>query len=302
VSFILSVLSCICDKQHDSLSVFPLVSGFTWLGMLIAMIVTWCVEGKPHYASMGADQNIAYISDVGAQGLKPLFIAGSVVTTVFLDLSFASERWLRHRGRLAANQTVTEKVLSIISMIFAVIGTVGLICLSIFDTLRHPHLHDVFLLLFIAGYVISAIFICWEYQRLGVRYREHKILRYSFWIKLIFILIEVCLAIAFAVCNFKDVYNAAAVLEWAVAFIFTFYVLSFFIDLIPAVHTKGYSSKNTAMENEMNDGAAMQHTGHGANGYSNGANGFDGHAQNGYHVNGVEYHQNPRPITPGQNF
>jgi hypothetical protein len=137
--------------------------------MLITMLVVWNVQGRQHYDSMDPSQNIAYISDVGAQGLKPLFIAGSVVTTIFLDLSFAAERWLRHRGRLARNQTMAEKILSGLAMIFGIIGTAGLILLSIFDTLRHPQLHDIFLLLFIAGYVISAIFICWEYQRLGIR-------------------------------------------------------------------------------------------------------------------------------------
>lgn len=45
------------------------------------------------------------------------------------------------------------------------------------------------------------------------------------------------LAIAFAATNFKKQYNAAAILEWAVSFVFTFYVLSFVIDLAPAVHT-----------------------------------------------------------------
>lgn len=137
--------------------------------MLLAMLIRWCVIGEPHYASMSAGQHIAYISDIGAQGLKPLFIAGSCVTTVFLDLSFLSERWLRHSGRLAKNTTTIEKVLSGLSMVFALIGTAGLILLSIFDTLRHPKLHDIFLLLFIVGYVVSAIFICWEYQRLGIR-------------------------------------------------------------------------------------------------------------------------------------
>lgn len=148
--------------------VFPVISGLCWLGMLMGLLIHWTSTGKPHYPSMDASQTIAYISDVGAQSLKPLFIAGSCVTTVFLDLSFLSERWLRHRGRLARNQTLTEKVLSWLSMVFALIGTAGLILLSIFDTLRHPKLHDVFLLLFIAGYVISAVFICTEYQRLGI--------------------------------------------------------------------------------------------------------------------------------------
>jgi len=48
---------------------------------------------------------------------------------------------------------------------------------------------------FSAGYVVSAIFICIEYQRLGMRYRQHHILRMSFWVKLAFIIVEVGLAI-----------------------------------------------------------------------------------------------------------
>jgi len=147
--------------------IFPVISGVCWLGTLLGLLIDWNVIGRPHYASMQQSQSIAYISDVGAEKLKPLFIAGSCVTTVFLDLSFLSERWLRHRGRLAANISMTEKVLSWLSMFFALVGTAGLILLSIYDTLRHKALHDIFLLLFIAGYVISAIFICWEYQRLG---------------------------------------------------------------------------------------------------------------------------------------
>lgn len=88
---------------------------------------------------------------------------------VFLDLSFISEQWLRHIGRLAQNKTRTETVLTALSFVFAAIGTAGIILLTIFDTFRYPRLHDVFLLLFIGGYLISAIFICWEYQRLGIR-------------------------------------------------------------------------------------------------------------------------------------
>jgi hypothetical protein len=147
---------------------------------------TWCTQGRPYYASYSDDQTIAYISDIGAQGLKPLFITcGTVVCSsplnchdsktnilqmaVFLDLSFVSERWLRHKGRLAKNKTGTEKVLTILSFFFAAVGSAGIILLSIFDTLNHPSLHRIFLLLFIAGYLLSAIFICWEYQRLGIR-------------------------------------------------------------------------------------------------------------------------------------
>lgn len=135
----------------------------------MGLLIYWVSVGKPHYQSMDPTQKTAYISDVGAQTLKPLFITGCVLTTIFLDASFISEIILRHKGRLARNTTKMEKILSGISILFALVGTVGLIALSIFDTLRHPQLHDVFLFLFIFGYVVSAIFICWEYQRLGIR-------------------------------------------------------------------------------------------------------------------------------------
>jgi len=50
------------------------------------------------------------------------------------------------------------------------------------------------------GYIISAIFITAEYQRLGIYFREHKHLRASFWIKLAFIFIEVALVIGQSLC------------------------------------------------------------------------------------------------------
>ncbi|CAF9904359.1 MAG: hypothetical protein ALECFALPRED_007532 [Alectoria fallacina] len=238
--------------------ILPLVSACTWLAMLLAMLIVWELQGHPHYPSMSANQHIAYISDIGAQRLKPLFIAGCCVTTVFLDLSFASERWLRNTGRLAKNLGVAEKILSGLSIIFAVAGTCGLILLSIFDTLHYPHLHDGFLLLFIAGYVISAIFICAEYQRLGVHFRQHRILRLSFWLKLMFIIVEVIFAIIFAATTFD---------EWIIAFVFTFYVLTFFVDLLPAARsTQEYSNAELMRLKEAENGGAMMET----LGYTNG--------------------------------
>lgn len=159
------------------------------------MLGTWIVEGSPHYPSMSSSQRIAYISDIGAQGLKPLFIAGSAVTVVVFDVVFITERWLRHKGRLAKNTGKFEKACSVIAVIGSIVGAAGLIFLSIFDTLRHPKTHDKLLVVFIVGYVVSAIFICAEYQRLGIHYREYRILRASFWIKLAFIIVEVALAI-----------------------------------------------------------------------------------------------------------
>ncbi|KAK6952263.1 hypothetical protein Daesc_006798 [Daldinia eschscholtzii] len=219
--------------------VFPIISGLMWLATLLGLLLYWIRdEHRVHYASMSDDQTIAYISDVGASKLKPLFVTGCIITTIFLDLSFGADRLLRHRGRLVPNTSTGEKVLSGLCIFFAVVGTVGLTCLSGFDTLRYPKLHDIFLLLFIAGYLLSAIFICWEFQRLGHKNRQHRVLRISFWIKIVFIVIELALAIAFGVINFRGNHNTSAILEWIIAFIFSFYVFSFYIDLYPAISTR----------------------------------------------------------------
>ncbi|KAI0012855.1 Frag1/DRAM/Sfk1 family-domain-containing protein [Xylariaceae sp. FL0662B] len=219
--------------------VFPIISGLMWLATLLGLLLYWIVDThRVKYSSMQGNQTIAYISDVGAARLKPLFVTGCIITTIFLDLSFMADRLLRHKGRLVPNTSTGEKVLSGLTIFFALVGTVGLTCLSGFDTARYPKLHNIFLLLFIAGYILSAIFICWEYQRLGKKYREHRVLTISFWIKLVFIVVEVILAIAFIATNFRGMYNPAAVLEWIIAFIFSFYVFSFFVDLYPAVATR----------------------------------------------------------------
>ncbi|KAI0154183.1 hypothetical protein GGR57DRAFT_467488 [Xylariaceae sp. FL1272] len=215
--------------------VFPIISGVAWLVTLLTMFIYWKATNK-NFPSQHGD--IPYISDIGASRLKPLFIVGAVLTTVFLDAAFISDRLLRHKGRLVPNTSLGEKVLSGLSLIFAAVGTVGLTFLSGFDVAHYQTLHDSFLVLFIGGYLFSAIFLCWEFQKLGKKYRQHRILRASFWVKLAFIIVEVALVVAFVVFSYKKDYNHAAIFEWTISLVFTFYVMSFIIDLWPAVATK----------------------------------------------------------------
>ncbi|CAG7926621.1 unnamed protein product [Penicillium olsonii] len=235
---------------------FPLISACMWVAMLIAMLVSWVYDGRPHYGGMDKVQTIAYISNVGAERLQPLFIGGSVVTVVFLDLAFLSERWLRHSKQLAANKGKLDKACAVLSIFFAIAGAAGLILLSIFDTKHHPKLHDGFLGLFLAGYIVSAILICGEYLRIGIFYRrEHRVLLASFFIKLAFIIIEVGLAIGFGICmnGSGSRQNTGAILEWTIAFVFTGYVLSFVVDLLPSVRTRHHVPQGEKF--------AMGHTG-----------------------------------------
>lgn len=223
----------------------PVISGLTWLGTLLGLLLHWIINdhGRPYAHMSDQTVTVVFISNIGAGKLKPLFIAGCVVTTVFLDLAFLSERWLRHRGRLVPNQSMGEKVLAILTLVFALVGTVGLILLSIFDTANYGRVHNIMLFLFIAGYMLSAVFICWEHQRLGIKNREHRLLRDSFWIKLTFILLELALVITFAALSWVKQRNAAAVLEWVISVVFSFYVFSFVFDLWPAIRTKDSSAR-----------------------------------------------------------
>lgn len=144
---------------------FSLTEALFSVGTLLAMLVVWLAQGSPKYPEMSDGQRIAYISDIGASGLKPLFIAGSAVSTWSFFLTFLAERWLRHKGRLAhvsmlgcvctqlcthtstpvQNTNWTQKILSFFAILFALVGSIGLTCLTILDSRNHNRLHDTFL-------------------------------------------------------------------------------------------------------------------------------------------------------------
>jgi hypothetical protein len=87
------------DHHHWAHVWIPAFSAFIWFGTLLSMIITWAATGTPHYVSQ--DGNIPYISDIGADILKPLFIAGCSVTGVGFVLTLLIERILRNHGRYA---------------------------------------------------------------------------------------------------------------------------------------------------------------------------------------------------------
>lgn len=120
--------------------------------------------------------------------------------------------------------------MSSLAIASSVMGGAGIILLSIFDTKRHTSIHRVFLLVFIVGVALSAIFTVAEFAWLKKDYRFHTQLRTAYITKIVIVTILVVAAIAFAVCLFvaKD---AGAVLEWFIAFGFTFYILTFWYDL-----------------------------------------------------------------------
>lgn len=106
------------------------------------MLLVWVRQGEPPLKNFTRGQRVPYISDIGATSWGyPLFIAGSATAISVFTLTFVAERWLRHKGRLAKNYYASEKVLSVLATLFALIGSLGLILLTIFDTVRYPRVH-----------------------------------------------------------------------------------------------------------------------------------------------------------------
>jgi len=212
----------------------PLVSAIAWLAMLLALLIHWISAGSPHLPSMKPDQKIAFISNVGAADYKPLFIALSTVSIVAFDLGFIAERCLRHTGYLVRNTSIMQRLLSILAIIFSVIGGAGGILLTIFDTYRHRAFHFFFLAVFIGCYVFCAVCTCLEHWRLGVHFPQYRILRVSFWMKLVFIFMQVFLAVVFGLLNRIEQWDGAAVIEWIVSLVYSIWVVSFIIDFLPS--------------------------------------------------------------------
>ncbi|KAF5371851.1 hypothetical protein D9615_009542 [Tricholomella constricta] len=221
--------------QHWAYVWIPLFASFVWFGTLWAMLITWLASGRPKYPSQ--EGNIAYISDIGADILKPLFIAAGAITGLGFFLCLCVERLLRYTGRLVPNMRKREFVFSYLAIFGSLVGGVGLILLTVFDTQRHPSLHRVFLLVFIVGVALSAIFTVIEYRWISKDFREIRKLKIAYAAKAIIASTLIVLAIAFAVTLFHN-YDVGAVLEWTIAFGFTFYLLTFFYDLRLARHVR----------------------------------------------------------------
>ncbi|KAK6497793.1 hypothetical protein TWF481_012196 [Arthrobotrys musiformis] len=225
-------------RRYISWYWFPTIGSVVWIGTLLGLLITWTADGSPIYESMSSGQTIAYISDIGADYLKPLFITGSSITSVCFVLSLFGARWLRHRGRILPNTSMTQRVFSVISIIGAVVGSVGLILLAIFDTRRHTTLHRTFLAVFCGGVLVSALGTVLEYWRLERNHHKtSRALTISMWTKLVFFVVEFALAIAFGILLRNKQNNAGAIVEWVLGILFTGYLLSFNFDLLPAARS-----------------------------------------------------------------
>ncbi len=76
----------------------------------------------------------------------------------------------------------------------------------------------------------STIFIhAWELRPLSPHF-AYRIMRLSFWLKSVVLLLEASISLLFVVLLFKGINDIAAILEWIMGFVFTVYIASLGID------------------------------------------------------------------------
>jgi Co/Zn/Cd efflux system component len=101
--------------------------------------------------------------------------------------------------RLVENFRTRERVFSWLAILGSVIGGAGLILLSVFDTDRHHNLHRIFLVVFMVGVALSAIFTILEFRWISKDFHGVRRLRIAYIMKGVIATVLIALSIAFAV-------------------------------------------------------------------------------------------------------
>jgi len=247
------------------------IASIVWTGTILGLLIWWLADGHPQYEEEEA--TVVFISDVGAAH-KALFIAGACVTGVFYPLTLFAERWLRHVDRLPTTKRKREKASGIIGIIFAIYGSIALILLTILDAFNHGTAHWILTAIFVVCVAISAVSQAIEIFSLKKANPGVKFLKRSARIKLLIIII-VLIAVAifigcYAACGGNSygrdgpenrsqyprcdaIVSTAAVAEWFVAFMFSVYLLTFVIDLLPYIEKSATSGPSATTSDMPND-------------------------------------------------
>lgn len=215
------------------------VSGILWS---LALLFHWIVDtNRSHYDSFQPGQTVAYVSDAGANQMKPLFIVGAIVTSVTFDI------FLILRSQVAFREYKRgQKILSTAAVIFSFAGTLGFCAISIFDVRSYRPVHEAFLSFFLVAYIIMAALLWAELFWGNVISILRAVIRtYAFystdcWIKqrsyalvrvhLTLILAEASIGFAFMFFQMKHMWDLAAYLEWGLTLLFFLYIMTFSLE------------------------------------------------------------------------
>jgi hypothetical protein len=153
----------------------PLTAGTGWFITLITLLIYWLASGRPRYPGQ-SNPYVAFISDIVAFVLQPVFIAGGTISAATLLATFCSVHltlhW-RHLGGKEGAQLAVQEVFLHISRSFP---TSRMSMPDRFDSLRQPWSSEgASLVAFLSAYWDSAL--CNMHRRSVLGYHEGRELK-----------------------------------------------------------------------------------------------------------------------------
>ncbi|KAK6203458.1 Frag1/DRAM/Sfk1 [Scheffersomyces amazonensis] len=229
----------------------PIICLIVWWGMLIALLVAWSIQGHPIYAFMGPEhQDPVYISDIGATNLQPLFISCAGFQAIFFVGTLALDLYLREKHKLQPFIKSRQHKLAIISIICAVIGQLGILFVSIFNTKNFKYVHLSMVAIFIAFSFFACFFNFFNSftfgnnpQLLSPYHKEdvifgykkwHNLYMVSFWMKAFWLVAAFFFAVLFGAFMKSGHDSTSAIFEWLISFWYGLLLVMWSIDLLPS--------------------------------------------------------------------
>ncbi|EGV65399.1 hypothetical protein PSN45_002435 [Yamadazyma tenuis] len=227
----------------------PLVCLVVWWGMLTALMVCWVVQNKPQYSWNTEYQVPPYISDLGATNLQPLFISCAGFQAIFFVGTLTMEYFLRRYKKLQPFVSKKQPLFSIISIVCAIIGQLGILFVSIFKTTRFHRVH----LSMVAVFIVFSFFTCvfnflnsfiFGYYPTRLSPNHEKVIfgthrwanlyMVSFVLKTFWLVGAVVFAVLFGWYMKDDHPSLSAAFEWTISYWYGFLLVLWAIDLFPS--------------------------------------------------------------------
>ena len=232
----------------------PIVALIVWWGMLIAMLICWGVQGHPIYSFMNGEyQSPVYLSDIGATNLQPLFISCAGFQAIFFVGTLIAGMFLRKTNRIQPYISYHQPRLAIASIILAIIGQLGILFVSIFNTKNFHSVHLTMVGIFIAFIFFSC---CCDF---GVSFifgtrpslldpvhetvifgngRLSNLYFLSFVSKIVWLVVAIVFAACFGYYMKHGDDSLSAKFEWCICFWYGFLLVLWSIDMVPSAIRK----------------------------------------------------------------
>ncbi|KAF2835015.1 hypothetical protein M501DRAFT_477228 [Patellaria atrata CBS 101060] len=206
---------------------FPFVSGASWLLTLTALLITWIAKGMPRYPHQ-TNPYVAFISNIAAFQLKPVFFIGSTITGFAFIGTIYSVHWARYDPRMyGIDDARWKKTISLTSVMAGTIAGISLSLLSAMDTFRYHKKHRILLMICFGGLFVTCLCTAVVYFDQILTPSPFKRLRTYCMISTVLVLCQVGIGVSFIALLYEGYYRIAGCLEWTETFLGGFYVLTF---------------------------------------------------------------------------